>query len=74
MTSAAPDFCKISDMTDYIEATDPNADPAEKEIAGRYIRTLYMNRLPERTGTALVAAIAAPQLRMAAQSLRSQVR
>ncbi|MFA7340109.1 MAG: ATP-binding protein [Candidatus Obscuribacterales bacterium] len=47
---SAPDFCKISDMTDYIEATDPNADPAEKEIAGRYIRTLYMNRLPERTG------------------------
>jgi len=44
------DFVKITDMTEYLESTDPYANKDEPEVAGRYIRTLYMNRLPERTG------------------------
>lgn len=44
------DFVKITDMTSYLENTDPTNTNPELEVAGRYIRTLYMNRLPERTG------------------------
>lgn len=44
------DFVKITDMTEYLESVDPYADKSDPEVAGRYIRTLYMNRLPERTG------------------------
>lgn len=44
------DFVKITDMTEYLESVDPYADKSDPEVAGRYVRTLYMNRLPERTG------------------------
>jgi hypothetical protein len=47
---SSPDFVKITDMTEYLPSTDPYSDPKDPEIKGRYIRTLYMNRLPERTG------------------------
>ena len=47
---SSPDFVKITDKTEYLPPNDYNADPAHPEVAGRYIRTLYMNRLPERTG------------------------
>jgi hypothetical protein len=47
---SAPDYAKITDYTSFIENTDPGSDPNKPEVAGRYVRTLYMNRLPERTG------------------------
>jgi hypothetical protein len=47
---SASDFVKVTDMTSYLENTDPTNLNPELEVAGRYIRTLYMNRLPERTG------------------------
>lgn len=47
---SASDFVKITDMTEYLENTEIGADKNDPEIAGRYVRTLYMNRLPERTG------------------------
>jgi len=48
---ANPDFVKITDLTDYLEASENVHDHKQDiEVAGRYVRTLYMNRLPERTG------------------------
>ena len=41
-----PDYCLITDMTPQLSADLEEGD----EQKGKYIRTLYMNRLPERTG------------------------
>ncbi len=51
-----PDYLMISDFTDAErQATQTNQTNQEhsnisKTAKGRYVRTLYMNRLPERTG------------------------
>ncbi len=48
-----PDYALISDYTaTELDDAEIEADPALEETRskGRYIRTLYMNRLPERTG------------------------
>jgi hypothetical protein len=47
---SASDFVKITELTEFLEPNEYNDDPENPETAGRYIRTLYMNRLPERTG------------------------
>jgi hypothetical protein len=43
---AAPDYCVITDLTPPEDTQLEEGD----EARGKYIRTLYMNRLPERTG------------------------
>ncbi|HEY9792992.1 MAG TPA: ATP-binding protein [Candidatus Obscuribacterales bacterium] len=42
----APDYCVITDLTPGQEI---ELEPGD-EAKGKYVRTLYMNRLPERTG------------------------
>jgi hypothetical protein len=50
-----PDYAVISDLTrdesvHEMMDLDQDDDAREKKSKGRYVRTLYMNRLPERTG------------------------
>jgi TraG P-loop domain len=42
----APDYCVFTDLTTPADEQMEEGDEAK----GKYIRTLYMNRLPERTG------------------------
>jgi hypothetical protein len=55
-----PDYILISDLTqDEDEDAKVEADPTleDHRSKGRYIRTLYMNRLPERTGALWLAPL-----------------